>query len=233
MNNPFFTKFHSLTLTLTLSLSLTLFLTFTLILLSACNQDEKPVNLSIARNEVKQYYESGKYDEELDAVIEEAKKKIGEVEFQNNSVVIFDVDETALNNYELAKKMGFGYVFEMNKQWNEEMKAPAIPQVKELYDFLLSRGSKIIFLTGRNFPEYEFTHQNLIKEGYTVFDTLITQIGGETKMKAKDFKSSKRVWLTKKGYDIVGTVGDQWSDLEGFYHGIQIKIPNYLYLIED
>ena len=208
-----------------LILSLTLFI--------ACDKNEKPVNLSVARNEVKQYYESGKYDEELTVVIIEAKKKFDKVEFKNNSVVIFDVDETALNNYGLAEQMGFGYVYEMNKQWNAELKAPAIPQVKELYEFLLSKGVKIIFLTGRNFYEYEVTYQNLKQEGYTVFDTLITQIGDETKMKAKDFKSGKRIWLTKQGYDIAGTVGDQWSDLEGFYHGIQVKIPNYLYLIED
>jgi len=213
------------TITLSLSLSLTLFI--------ACDKNEKPINLTIARNEVKQYYESGKYDEELNGVIIEAKEKFGKVDFKDNTVVIFDIDETALNNYGLAEQMGFGYVYELNKQWNAELKAPAIPQVKELYEFLLSKGSKIIFLTGRNFYEYEVTHQNLVKEGYTVFDTLITQIGDETKMKAKDFKSGKRVWLTQQGYEIVGTVGDQWSDLEGYYHGIQIKIPNYLYLIED
>jgi acid phosphatase len=211
---------------LSLTLSLTLFL-------FSCTKDEKPINLTIARNEVKQYYESGKYDEELNKVIADAKKEFEEVEFRKNSVVIFDIDETALNNYGLAEQMGFGYVYEMNKQWNTELKASAIPQVKELYEFLLSKGSKIIFLTGRNFYEYEVTYQNLVKEGYTVFDTLITRIGDETKMKAKDFKSGKRVWLTERGYDIVGTVGDQWSDLEGYYHGIQVKIPNYLYLIED
>lgn len=214
---------------LILTISLTLFL------LSCAS--EKPVNLSIAREKVKQYYESGKFDEELNKVIEDAKKKFEEVEFKESakggSVVIFDVDETALNNYELAEQMGFGYVYEMNKQWNAEMKAPAFPQVKELYDFLLSKGAKIIFLTGRNFYEYEVTYQNLKNAGYTVFDTLITQIGDEEKMKAKDFKSGKRVWLTKEGYEIVGTVGDQWSDLEGDYHGIQVKIPNYLYLIDN
>ena len=204
-----------------------------LILLVSCEKKEKPVNLTIAREEVKQYYESGKFDEELNKVIEEAKKKFDEVEFKENSVVIFDVDETVLDNYELAEQMGFGYVYEMNKKWNAELKAPAIPQVKELYDFLLSKGAKIIFLTGRNYPEYEVTYQNLKNEGYTVFDTLITQIGDETRMKALDFKSSKRKWLTEQGYEIIGTVGDQWSDLEGDYHGIQVKIPNYLYLIED
>jgi acid phosphatase len=218
----------------TIEVKMKLFLTLSLTLfLFSCAAEKKPVNLSIAREEVKQYYESGKYDEELNQVIEEAKSKFDKVQYKENSVVIFDVDETALDNFELAEKMGFGYSYEMNKKWNAELKAPAINQVKELYEFLLSKGSKIIFLTGRNFYEYEVTYQNLVKEGYTVFDSLITQIGDETKMKAKDFKSGKRIWLTKQGYDIAGTVGDQWSDLEGFYHGIQVKIPNYLYLIED
>ena len=210
-------------LTLTLSLSFFLFSCAT----------EKPVNLSIAREEVKQYYESGKFEEELNKVIIEAKQKFDEAEFKDSSVVIFDVDETALNNYGLAEQMGFGYVYELNKKWNAELKAPAIKQVKELYDFLLSKGAKIIFLTGRNFPEYKATYDNLKLAGYTVFDTLITQMDNEREMTAKDYKSNKRVELTKNGYDIIGTVGDQWSDLEGEYHGIQIKIPNYLYLIED
>jgi acid phosphatase len=199
----------------------------------SCSDENKPVNLTVAREEVQQYYESGKFDEELNTVIEEAKEKFSNVQFKDNSVVIFDVDETALDNYELAKQMGFGYVYELNKKWNAEMKAPAIKQVKELYDFLLSKGAKVIFLTGRNLPEYEATYQNLMNKGYTVFDTLITQIGDEAKMKAVDFKSTKRVWLTEQGYKIIGTVGDQWSDLEGEYHGIRVKIPNYLYLIED
>jgi acid phosphatase len=214
---------NHLTLNLTLSLSFFLFSCAT----------EKPVNLSIAREEVKQYYESGKFEEELNKVIIEAKQKFDEAEFKDSSVVIFDVDETALNNYGLAEQMGFGYVYELNKKWNAELKAPAIKQVKELYDFLLSKGAKIIFLTGRNFPEYKATYDNLKLAGYTVFDTLITQMDNEREMTAKDYKSNKRVELTKNGYDIIGTVGDQWSDLEGEYHGIQIKIPNYLYLIED
>ena len=213
--------------------NLTLNLTLSLTLLFFSCATEKPVNLSVAREVVKQYYESGKFDEELNKVIEEAKKKFNQIEFKENSAVVFDIDETALDNYGLAEQMGFGYVYEMNKKWNAEMKAPAIPQVKELYDFLLSKGAKIIFLTGRNFPEYEATYENLKKAGYTVFDTLITQIGDEKKMKTTEFKSSKRVWLNEQGYEIIGTVGDQWSDLEGEYHGIQIKISNYLYLIED
>jgi predicted secreted acid phosphatase len=202
-----------------------------LIIFFGCN--DTPENLTTARQLVKEYYESGKFEEELISVIVNAKEEFDRVDIKDNSVVLFDVDETALDNYELAKSMGFGYVYRMNKEWNAEMKSPAIAQVKELYDFLISKGARIIFLTGRNIPEYEVTYGNLIKEGYTKFDTLITQRKHEYKMKAQEFKSSKRKELVEKGYDIIGTVGDQWSDIEGPHHGIQVKIPNYLYLIED
>ncbi len=205
---------------------------FSILFFSGCCKEEL-LNLTTARNNVKEYYTSGKFDKELTKVVNEAKEKFSTVQFNDNSVVIFDIDETALNNFGLAEKMGFGYVYQMNKEWNAEAKTPAFPQVKELYDFLLSKGAKIIFLTGRNFPEYEATYKNLKFAGYTVFDTLITQIGDEKKMGNGEFKTAKRIELTKNGYDIIGTVGDQWSDLEGDDHGIQVKIPNYLYLAKD
>ena len=63
--------------------------------------------------------------------------------------------------------------------------------------------------------------------------SLHTRIGDEKKMGNGEFKTAKRIELTKKGYDIIGTIGDQWSDLEGADHGIQVKIPNYLYLAKD
>jgi len=202
---------------------------FSFFLLISCSEQEKPENLTTARKEVKEYYESGRFYNEVENVIKKAEEKFDRIEIKDNSAVVFDVDETALDNYGLAKSMGFGYVYKMNKEWNAEMKSPALKPVREFYDYLIAKGVHIIFLTGRNFPEYEVTYQNLKNAGYTVFDTLITQIGDETKMKSRDFKNSKRVFLIKEGYDIIGTVGDQWSDLRGEDHGIQVKIPNYLY----
>ena len=190
------------------------------------------VNLRTSKDIVKNYYESGSYDRELDEVIADAKQKFSKIEIKNNSVIIFDVDETALNNYGLALMMDFGYVYDLNKKWNEELKAPAIPQVQDLYNYLLQRGTKIIFLTGRNYTEYEVTYKNLVQAGYTKFDTLVTQREDELNLKSQEFKSKKRDELTKQGYDIIGTVGDQWTDLTGPNSGIQIKIPNYLYEIK-
>ncbi len=207
---------------------ITLLLIFALI---SCSSNQI-INLRTAKDIVKDYYETGGYDKELDDVITDAKEKFDEIEFKENSVVIFDIDETALNNYGLAKQMDFGYVYDLNKKWNEELKAPAIPQVKALYEYLLNRGANIIFLTGRNYTEYDVTYNNLIQTGYTKFDTLITQREDEINLKSLEFKSKKRTELTEQGYQIVGTVGDQWTDLNGPHSGIQIKIPNYLYEIK-
>ena len=190
------------------------------------------VNLRTSKDIVKNYYESGGYDRELDEVIADAKQKFSKVEIKENSVVIFDVDETALNNYGLAKQMDFGYVYDLNKKWNEELKAPAIKQTQDLYFYLLNRGFKIIFVTGRNSNEYDVTYKNLIQTGYTVFDTLITQREDEQNLKTQQFKSTKRVELAAQGFEIFGNIGDQWTDLNGPYSGIQIKIPNYLYEIK-
>ncbi|MGB5848909.1 MAG: HAD family acid phosphatase, partial [Ignavibacteriaceae bacterium] len=92
------------------------------VVLQLTNCTDKPVNLSVARESVKEYYESGKFDEELNEVIREGKDKFSKIEFTENSVVIFDVDETALNNYEASKKMGYGYVYEMVLEWTQDAK---------------------------------------------------------------------------------------------------------------
>lgn len=190
------------------------------------------VNLRTAKDNVKDYYESGKFEEEISGVIKDAKEKFDKVEIKNNSAVIFDVDETALNNYGLAKQMDFGYVYDLNKKWNEELKAPAIKQTQDLYFYMLNKGFKTIFLTGRNSNEYDVTYKNLIQAGYSGFDTLITQSKADQNLKSQEFKSKVRTELTNQGYQIVGTVGDQWTDLNGPYSGIQIKVPNYLYEIK-
>lgn len=210
------------------SFFLTLILTFTFI---SCTSNQL-VNLRTSKDIVKEYYESGKYNEEMREVINNAKEKFDKVRPTNKSVVIFDVDETALNNYGLALMMDFGYVYDLNKKWNEELKAPAIKETQDLYFYLLNKGFKTIFLTARNSNEYNVTYKNLIQEGYTGFDTLITQSKEDQRLKSQEFKSKARTELTNQGYEIVGTVGDQWTDLNGPYSGIQIKLPNYLYEIK-
>ncbi len=208
---------------------LTLFVT-----LSSCAPEI--TNLRTAKDIVKDYYESGRYDEEMNEIINNANEKFSKIKIKQfgpgGSAVIFDVDDTALSNYEISKRLDFGYDYKIVRDWVLSAKLPSIKQVKELYDFLKSKNVKLIFLTGRNFEEYDATYKNLISQGYTGFDTLIVRSEEQKKIKSQIFKSGVREELTKSGYDIIGTIGDQWTDLNGPYSGIQIKLPNYLYEIK-
>lgn len=190
-----------------------------------------PENLSTDKEEVIKYYNSGEFDEELNRTVEKTEDKLENFIPAANDAVVFDIDETALSNYEFNKDCDFGYISDLWDKWIDSAKAPAMQGVKKLYDFFISKNLKIIFVTGRKLNQYKSTYQNLLSAGYIKYDTLIVRKPDENKLTALEYKSKKRVELTKKGYHIVCDVGDQYSDLEGPYHGLQVKIPNYMYII--
>lgn len=190
------------------------------------------VNLDTAKDEVAKYYETGHYEEELTKIINDAKEKFSKIDLTPNDAVVFDIDETALDNYSAIKKIGYGYEKKYWDDWLEKAEAPAIAKVKELYDFLLNKGFKIIFITGKKDYQYNATLKNMKSAGYNEFDTIITRNKDEYKIKSAEYKTKKRKDLTKKGYNIVGCVGDQLTDCIGENCGIIVKLPNYLYIVD-
>lgn len=212
-----------------------IFITFitTLYFTGCCTSEKVSLqNLDTAKKLVQNYYESGEFDKECRALFDDAKSQIEKIKLGENFAVIFDVDETALSNYNNTKEISFGYIRE---HWhNAILKAdePVIPETKKFYDWLISKNIKVIFLTGRYEEIREATLKNLISTGYSQFDTLIVRNFQESKIPAAEFKPAKRNELAEKGYNIIASVGDQWSDLVGGNSGIKIKLPNYLYLID-
>ena len=206
-----------------------------LVIVTGCTSTEPTLqimNLGAAKNAVQAYYESGEYDHECSKIIDDAISHLNGEKVNNKSAVIFDIDETALSNYDQTKSIGFGYISKMWNQYILEGKAPAIKETKRFYDYLISRNIHVIFLTGRLKEFYDATKRNLINQGYTKFDTLIVRNDKERKIPAAEFKTEKREQLVKNGYDIIACIGDQWSDLVGGNTGFKIKLPNYLYLID-
>jgi predicted secreted acid phosphatase len=186
-------------------------------------------NLTHAKKEVQDYYESGKYDAEMNSIANDALKALEKMQIDKTTSVVIDIDECALANYPQIKLVGFGYVTKIWDDWIYSAKAKAIPQTKKIYDYLVSKGAKIIFLTGRNDKYYDATRKNLIDEKYSKIDTLICRSDKESKLSAVQHKSHYREELTKKGWKIIANIGDQWSDFEGGNSGYIIKLPNYLY----
>lgn len=200
-----------------------------IIVISGCYN--KPKNLSLAKQEVEDYYTSGKYQKELEKIINTAKKHFSKPA-KNNETVIFDIDETALSDFENYKNLDFGYIPKLYHEWILCACAKAIPEVKELYDHLINLGYTIIFLTGRKHNDYDPTYKNLINQGYTKFEKLIVRSKEEANLSAKEYKSNARAKLANQGYKIVGSIGDQESDITGPYIGKGIKLPNYIYIIK-
>ncbi len=211
-----------------------LIFTLLLLLVFGCSSQETHVleNLDTAKKLVENYYESGQYDKECKEVIDDAIVKIEKLPLDDKSVVVFDIDETALSNYKHTKEIGFGFIQDLWHQWLLKSDDAAIPQTKRFYDWLISKNIRVIFVTGREEEFKETTRKNLVEQGYARFDTLIVRRSDEENIPAAEFKTQKREELAKMGYKIIASIGDQWSDLVGGNTGIKIRLPNYLYLID-
>jgi acid phosphatase len=201
-----------------------------LMIFSGC-VSRHPLNLTVAKERVEKYYECGQYDRDLENVVNCAIKHFKKIPARHNATVIFDVDDTVLSDYADEKSISFGYIPKLSHEWILRADAHALPQTKRFYDFLVDRGFKIIFLTGRKHDEYDATIKNLKEQGFVHFDKLIVREASEKNLSAFKYKTARRKQLTQQGYKIVGSIGDQMSDLKGVYSGYKIKLPNYRYFI--
>lgn len=204
------------------------------LILSGCSgsSGDRLLNLGAVKKVVQNYYESGRYDEDLKRIIDDAVEYFNGLTIMPEATVVFDIDETALSNYEHIKEIDFGYYYEIWLEWLKKSDATAIPQTKRFYDYLISKNIRIVFLSGRNCDSYQATLDNLKQQGYTEFDTVIVRKENERDLTATEFKSSKRKELVSRGYKIIANIGDQKSDLAGGNSGFEIKLPNYIYLID-
>ena len=201
------------------------------LLLPGCLQDKAPLNLTIAKERVAHYYESGQYKEDLNKIVTKAMKYFDRIDATGKSTIIFDIDDTLLTNYFAQKEISFGHVPKLSHEWVKRADAPVIEEMKKLYDYCVDRGFKIVLLTGRRYDEYDATVKNLKHQGIEKFEKLIVREKDELIITAEEYKSDHRKKLTEECYEIVGCIGDQESDLAGEYSGHEVKLPNYIYTI--
>ena len=187
------------------------------------------VNLTDAKQAVNDYYVNGAYAKELGAVLQNARKDFDKLKLDKTSVVIFDVDETALDNFNQIKKYDFGFDMKAWEDWIQAAAAPPVVQVRDFYQMLKQKGVRTIFLTGRSKRHFAATTKNLKDAGYEGYDTLIVRSSDEEKIPASAYKLKKRQEITNAGYNIIMNFGDLESDLYGGYSGVAVKLPNMLY----
>uniref|UniRef100_A0A5B7B5H1 Putative acid phosphatase 1-like n=1 Tax=Davidia involucrata TaxID=16924 RepID=A0A5B7B5H1_DAVIN len=148
---------------------------------------------------------------------------------------VFDIDETTLSNLPYYAQHGFGaepYNATLFNEWVNKGEAPPLPESLKLYKKLLSLGLKVVFITGRPEHQRNVTATNLKNVGYLTWEKLILKGSSETGSTAVEYKSSQRKMLEKKGYRVIGNMGDQWSDILGTHVGNRtFKLPDPMYYI--
>jgi hypothetical protein len=207
---------------------------------------ERLQNLGALKETLLQYHDCtctcGCYTAELDSVTREAgaffdnyvstaltgdhlDKRTG-----RKPVVVIDIDETALSNWEIIKDRDFGYSRESFLQWEQAAKAPAIPGTLRLFNAVKAQGLPAVFLTARLESERDVTVGDLRAAGYAEWDGLIMK-GADAPALAADYKSQQRAALREKGFIVVINIGDQASDLSGEPALGRFKLPNPFYLV--
>jgi len=181
-----------------------------------------------------QYYTSGGYDSELCGIIAPAIEHFNNLTPSNNDVVVIDVDDTALSNFNVFRASNYSWKSHLYDDQLKSESSPAVQPVLELYKVLVEKGFKIFFITGRDNNDFNYTHTlgNLKKSGYTKIDSLILKPTEFKSSTAQEYKSTIRQKLANEGYNFVGNIGDQWSDMAGGNAGYMVRITNYMYCIK-
>lgn len=163
---------------------------------------------------------------------------------EDKLAIVMDIDETTLTNYCEMRREDFGYIAPMYSRWETSPEAAmAIPGALRLFNKAREAGVAVFFITGRGgVPDYaagheetdetEATAKNLEAAGFHGWEGLQLRNGSERTMPTIDYKSSERERIERRGYRIIMSLGDQWSDLLGDPQAdVSIKLPNPFYFI--
>lgn len=198
----------------------------------------EPANLGLVKKDVQAYHDSGAYDKELSTVIEQARRyMLSQIELnkrahiKKNLAIVLDIDETSLSNYKKMVKREF---VASRRDMHREIlaaNAPPIMPVLALYRDALKAGVKVFFVTGRPRAETAATKANLLKAGYKDWSGLFLRPDNYQYSSIVPFKAQTRAMISKKGYTIIASIGDQYSDLLGGFTEKGFKLPNPFYYL--
>ncbi|AED93358.1 vegetative storage protein Vsp2 [Arabidopsis thaliana] len=150
------------------------------------------------------------------------------------NVWIFDLDDTLLSSIPYYAKYGYGTEkTDPGAYWlwlGTGASTPGLPEALHLYQNIIELGIEPIILSDRWKLWKNVTLDNLEAAGVTYWKHLILKPNGSN-LRQVVYKSKVRKSLVKKGYNIVGNIGDQWADLVEDTPGRVFKLPNPLYYV--
>lgn len=181
--------------------------------------------------QIEQFYESGAWKREADAVTTRALRYLrGAVRRARDPrrlVVVFDIDDTALSSYDCMKAGSFTDL----RRSLCVLTGPHTPiaGTLKLYRWAQSRRVPVAFVTGRPDAVRSGTVEQLTRAGFRGRYDLRLRPSNDTRESVVPFKSSARKSLQRGGRKVVLNIGDQKSDLAGGFAQRTFKLPNPMY----
>jgi predicted secreted acid phosphatase len=198
----------------------------------------EPANLGLLKTQLRQYHASGLYAHELQKKIQTAQHYIEQQAAANQKnkhherlALILDIDETSLSNYKHIIEDDFAANPKHIQKNIMKADGAVIQPMLALYQEAHKLGIHVFFVTGRRVFQQKATEKNLIQAGYTHWDGLYLRPNNYNLQSIIPFKSQTRATIERKGYTIIATIGDQYSDLRGGHAKKGFKLPNPFYYL--
>jgi len=185
-------------------------------------------------SQLRQYYDSGKYNQEIETKLNDAKEYLDrqlQVARPGRLAIVLDIDETCLSNYRDLERMTFSTDPQALTAVYMMGNAEAIAPMLSLYKHAIDHKVAVFFISERpNMPEIVTTTiKNLKQAGFDQWEELLLKPVDKKDLTAADFKTNARKNIASRGFDIVLNIGDQSADLQGGYSEAKVKIPNPFY----
>jgi len=200
-----------------------------------------PPSLVETKREVGAYVDSGRYEAEVAAVVDQARTFLESRARRGGKLaIVLDVDETALSNLPSLRANDWGFIVSGPCDlprgpcglgaWIAMARSEPIRPVLALARLARERGVAVFFLTGRPERLRAATERNLQAAGYEWTGVRLKPDALNTQS-AVEFKAPERKKLVDEGYTIIVNMGDQMSDLEGGFAERTYKLPNPFYFV--
>lgn len=180
------------------------------------------------------YHDSGQYEHEIQVAVDKAQKHLKALIAQKPQrplAIVLDIDEAALSNWQEIEEMQFHYDKSHWLHWEKSAQAPAIKPILKLYHYALENHVNVFFITGREESVRKVTEDNLNKVGYNAYSAIYFTPENNPYKNSAYYKAAIRKKINDQGYQIVLSIGDQYSDLCGGYADVLVKLSNPFYYI--
>ncbi|XP_071713674.1 acid phosphatase 1-like [Rutidosis leptorrhynchoides] len=189
-------------------------------------------------SDIKNYMTGTQFKIDSEATIDEITlylNSLGDLKQDCKNAWIFDIDDTLLSTIPYYKKHDYGgeplNVTDF-EEWMSKGKGTAMEYNLSLFNDIKKRGIQIILVSSRKEHLRTATVDNLVDAGFYGWKSLYLRNDENCLKTVQEYKAGVRTELIKKGYRILGILGDQWSSINGLPTAKRtFKLPNSLYYV--